>query len=300
MGIFDFFKKKDKNNRVEKKDEPLIKPKTEETKVNTTSNEIPQVVEVVSDDQGSHGDNFGGLLGFNYLNSDNGNQFINEMIALASIQGPILENPIVKINEVSFENSTNVKIRTITKNGNVSNGAILSAYPYIKTTYSLPFETKKIIEWSHIANMEAEIQGGGRDTFGLSFFATDYAINKRKYKSEKNLNIKISAVSLVLDKSDLTEINGAPVSPDFSTYMPNKDMSRPTYFDFIGVLNNYKECKINNENYGYLINVKLINQEEDPNFFTIDMFVNKENMRFTDLTKGMKIAGAFWLQGEIA
>lgn len=99
----------------------------------------------------------------------------------------------------------------------------------IRTNYTLPFETKKIIEWSHIANMEAEIQGGGRDTFGLSFFATDYAINKRKYKSKKNLNIKISAVGLVLDKSDLTEINGTPVSPDFSTYMPNKDMSRPTY-----------------------------------------------------------------------
>ena len=85
MGIFDFFKKKDKDIRVEKKAEPLNKAKTEETKVNTTANEIPQVVEVVSDDQGSHGDNFGGLLGFNYLNSDNGNQFINKMIALAFI-----------------------------------------------------------------------------------------------------------------------------------------------------------------------------------------------------------------------
>lgn len=109
----------------------------------------------------------------------------------------------------------------------------------IKTNYTLPFETKKIIEWSHIANMEAEVQDGGRDTFGLSFFATDYVINKRKYKSEKNLNIKISAVGLVLDKSDLTEIKGTPVSTNFSTYMPSKDISRPTYFVFIGVLNNY-------------------------------------------------------------
>jgi hypothetical protein len=222
------------------------------------------------------------------------------MIALASIQEPIIENPVVKINETGFENSNNIKIRTITKNGNLSNGAILSAYPYLKTKFELPFETKKIIEWSHIAKLEAEIQGGGRNTFGLSFFATDYAVNRQKYKTDKNLNVKISAIALVLDKSDLSEINGTPVSSDFSTYMPSKDIPRPTYFDFTGVLNNYSECKLNNENYGYVINVKLINQENDPNFFTIDMFINKENMRFTDLKEGMKVAGAFWLQGEIA
>ncbi|MDA3613787.1 hypothetical protein [Polluticaenibacter yanchengensis] len=298
MGIFDFFKKKDKNINAEKNENLQVSSQTNEARIQASLGEIS--VEVVSDNKGSHGDNFGGLLGFSYLNSDKGNRFINEMIALASIEDPILKNPVVKIHEAGFDNSDSVRIRTIAKNGNISNGAILSAYPYIKTNYILPFETKRIIEWSHIGNMEAEIQGGGRNTFGLSFFATDYAINKSKYKAEKNLNIRISAIGLVLDKNDLTEINGTAVSPEFSTYMPSKDISRPTYFDFIGVLNNYTECKINDENYGYMINVKLINQEDDPDFFTVDMFVNKENMRFDNLKQGMKVAGLFWLQGEIA
>jgi hypothetical protein len=300
MGIFDLFKKKDKNTSDQQQEAHSINPNKNETKANINSNETSNAIEIISDNQGSHGNNFGGLLGFGYLSSQSGNQFILEMIALASIQKPSLEDPVVKISEVSFENSPEINIKTITKNYDASKGDILSAFPYIKTNYTLPFRTKKIIEWSHSANMEAEIQGGGRDTFGLSFFATDYVKNKRIYQTQNELNIKISAVGLVLEKSDLTEINGVPVNPDFSAYMPSKDILRPTYFDFIGVLNSYKECRINSENNGYFINVKLINQEDDPNFFTIDLFINKENMRFTDLTKGMKVTGALWLQGEIA
>ena len=34
-------------------------------------------------------------------------------------------------------------------------------------------------------------------------------------------------------------------------------------------------------------------------FFTIDIFVTQENMRFTELQKGMKLTGMFQLQGEI-
>lgn len=219
MGIFDLFKKKDKNTSDQQQGAHSINTNKNET--NTNSNETSNAIEIVSDNQGSHGNNFGGLLGFGYLGSQSGNQYILEMIALASIQKPSLENPIVKISEVSFENSPEINIKTITKNDDASKGDILSAFPYIKTNYTLPFRTKKIIEWSHSANMEAEIQGGGRDTFGLSFFSTDYIKNKRIYQSQNELNIKISAVGLVLEKSDLTEINGIPVNPDFAAYMPS-------------------------------------------------------------------------------
>lgn len=256
-------------------------------------------LDVILDDTGSHGDNFGGLLGFNFLNSQQGNQFINEMMALTAIQKPISENPIFSISEVNFKETNGdsdlIKMRAIK-----ARGQMLSAFPYLKTNYVLPFETKQIIEWSHVAKLEAEIKGGGRDTFGLAFFATDYAENRNIYKSTKKLNIHISAFGLVLDKSDLTEINGTKVSSDFATYMPSKDIPRPTYYDFIGILNDFKECKLTNENTGYIINVKLINQEDQPDFFTVDMFINRENMRITELKKGMKVAGALWFQGEIA
>ncbi|NOQ73143.1 MAG: hypothetical protein GQ574_14145 [Crocinitomix sp.] len=325
MGIFDFFKKKE---NTQKSNEPVKKNLAKEDGRNVKPNSLselksigakkslndlyaeklqnkpaeepnPNKIEVVLDDTGTHQENFGGLFGFNYANSKKGNKFLYEMVALSAIQPPFYENPVYSVAEVGFGEASGgselVKIRSIKHNDQ-----ILSAFPYLKTTYTLPFETKQIIEWSHIAKLEAEIKGGGRDTFGLAFFATDYGINRNKYKSIKKLNINISAIAMVLDKSDLTEINGTPLSPDFATYMPSKDILRPTYYDFIGVLNNFQECNLSKDSLGYILNVKLINQENEPDFFTVDMFVNRENMRITDLKKGMKVAGALWFQGEIA
>lgn len=255
-------------------------------------------IEVTFDNTGKHGDNFGGLFGFNYLESDHGYHYLREMIAFTSVQNSTLQNSIAKIHEHSFEDNGLIRLRSITKKINNSQD-IVSAYPYLYTNYILPFETRKIIEWSHASCMEAEITGGGRNTFGLTFFATDYAVNKERYKVEKKLNIKISAIALVLDLSNITEINGNVLSEEFSTYMPNKDMNSTSYFDFIGILNSFKKCNINEHSYGYILNVKLINQETDPSFFTIDVFINKENMRMDELVKGMKLTGLLWFQGEI-
>ena len=44
----------------------------------------------------------------------------------------------------------------------------------------------------------------------------------------------------------------------------------------------------------------LMSFDENPDFFTVDMFINKENMRIDKLENGMRITGALWLQGEIA
>lgn len=310
MGIFDFFKKKDKNTITSSSssdkgdshesvndDKKSVLPASDNASKSQAFKEAA-VIEILQNDTGSHGDNFGGLLGFNYLSTEIGKQFINEMMAASVIQAPTFDQEGISTSEVGFSEvggNDEVKIKTLSVNDE-----LLSAFPYFKTKYTLPFETKEVIEWSHVNHLEAEIKGGGRDTFGLAFFATDYAENKAKYRSIKKLSIHISAIALVLDKSDLTEINGTPVSSDFATYMPNNDLTRPTYYDFIGVLNAFKPCNISRENSGYILNVKLINQEEDPDFFTVDLFVNRENMRIDKLTKGMKVAGALWFQGEIA
>lgn len=323
MGIFDFFKKKNKIIQVETEKEVMTNPSIEEIEVHTPPNEITAVEEsiepyvneatqmetasmkeesivVVSDDHGVHGDNFGGLIGFSNLEQEEGREWINEGVGLAYDQISRIENDEFRIAEASFEEGGKVKMRAVIFKDGPYKGEILSAFPYVETDYSLPFKTKRITEWSHADFKEAEIEGGGRDTFELSFYATDYAVNEERYKSEQQLNIKLSAVGLVLDKSDLTAIEGVPFSPDFCSFMPNKEVPSPSYYDFIGVLNSFKKCKIKEGNYGYLMQVKLINKADDPNFFTIDLFINEANMRFTDVKPGMKITGAFWLQGEIA
>lgn len=282
MSLFDFFKRKSKNK--DKKEH--IEPQPDES------------IEIISVDNGSHGDNFGGLIGFNFLRAGNGEQLINEYIAASSVTPPILTTNSIGIHQAIFQKeqgkNTRLGIRTV-----ATKESLLSAYPYLKTNYTVPFQTKQIMEWSHVENLEAEIKGGGRDTFGFVFFATDYAANKDKYKSTKNLNINVSAIGLVLDKSDITEIGGQQLSDGFASYMPNQDIPRPTYYDFIGVLIDFEPVAITVNNSGYIIKVKLINDESNPDFFTVDMFINKENMRIEHLEKGMRITGALWFQGEI-
>ncbi len=281
MSLFDFFKKKHKNNSGQ------------------TKLQVDESIDFLSVDNGSHGDNFGGLIGFGSFNTENGENLIHQHMVLSSMQKPILEKNEWAIHQTIFqqekESDKSLGVRTLQ-----SGKEILSAYPYLKTNYTIPFTTKEIFEWSHMDNLEAEIKGGGRDTFGLGFFATDYAINKDKYKSNKNLNIKISAIGLVLDKSNLSEIDGHNLSDGFASYMPNQDIPRPTYYDFIGVLIDYESVNITEKNDGYIVKVKLINEESNPDFFTVDMLINKENMRISSLEKGMRITGALWFQGEIA
>lgn len=281
MGIFDFFKKK---------------PTTSVNDTQHTTSEI----KLTSINHGSHGDNFGGLLGFQFLNLEVGEQFIFATINLCTEREPILETKNVSIHQTMFATTTgsesNLGVRIIKPSKN----KILSAYPYLNTNYTIPFTTKEIIEWSHMDNLEAEIKGSGRDTFGFDFFATDYAIHKEKYKTTKQLNIHVSAIGFVLDHSNLEEMGDAKFSANFAAYMPSQDLPRQTYYDFIGSLIDFNEVVIKENNTGYIIKVKLINNEENPDFFTIEMFVNKENMRIETLEKGMKITGAFWFQGEIA
>ncbi len=284
MSIFDFFKKKDKRSDKKESLTPQAQP--------------DKSIEIISIDNGSHGDNFGGLIGFGFLNSENGRNLIKEYSAFSLVQKPIMTKGDLGIHQTIFQEDKGINkrlgIRTVKSGENM-----LSAYPYLQTNYTIPFTTRQILEWSHIGNLEAEIKGGGRDTFGFGFFATDYAVNGNKYKSNKNLNIKVSAIGLVLDKSDVAEIGGQKVSEEFASYMPSQDIPRPTYYDFIGVLIDFKPVNITEENGGFIVKVKLINEESNPDFFTVDMFINKGNMRIESIEKGMKITGALWFQGEI-
>ncbi len=78
----------------------------------------------------------------------------------------------------------------------------------------------------------------------------------------------------------------------------------PNYacFDFFGLLIDFKETSLLEGDIlkGYILTVKLISNPEIEDFFTIDIFVTQENMRFKELTKGMKISGMFQMQGQIA
>ena len=97
MSLFDFFRKKQK---------PTDKKEIEEPKVN-----LDETVKIVSVDNGSHGDNFGGLLGFQLLNSDNGQQFIIQYSAFCSMQEAVMSKDNLSIRQIAFQdNNENVRI----------------------------------------------------------------------------------------------------------------------------------------------------------------------------------------------
>jgi hypothetical protein len=179
-----------------------------------------------------------------------------------------------------------------------------TAFPVIKSTAYIDVENKQIAEWENSENLEAVITGGGRDTFGITYFATDYAENKTLYHASKNVNIAFSAILFALTSREGQEDklpDGTSFADGFAAYMPHKDLAEFGCYDFIGVLEDHRDIYILEDNSvsGYILQVRLINNTEIKDFFTIPMFINKDNTAVRDLKKGMKIGGMFQLQGEM-
>ncbi|RKE78021.1 hypothetical protein [Chryseobacterium sp. AG363] len=175
--------------------------------------------------------------------------------------------------------------------------------PEVTTDYTLDFETRSIREWENALNLQAIVAGPARETFGVWFFATDYAENKNTYMTQPHLKVNISGIVFILDIHTNTDLpDGTKMSEDFTTYAPSQDLPNYACFDFIGQVVDFKETELLEDRSvkGYILKLKLITNEENEDFFTIDAFVNKENMRMETLTKGMKVTGALQLQGKIA
>lgn len=260
-----------------------------------TENEIGLKIKKVNN--GNLGDMWGGIFGFEKLDTQSGRQLLTENSVFVLNTETIKSNDEVLISEINYGSIIFRGVKTI-------DNKTRTIFPVVKTNYFIEVENKQINEWDNINNLEAVISGSGRDTFGLTYFATDYAIHKDKYKTNKKLNIELSGVIYVLDISDMHEKQteeGPNFSDNFTMYMPNKEMAEFGCFDFVGKLESFREISVSEDKSvkAYILKVKLITNEDFEDFFTIEMFVNKENMRFENLTIGMKLTGMFQLQGQI-
>lgn len=239
------------------------------------------------------GNMWGGIFGYESLqNNETFSQYLMQTMALYRMGDPSYEQD--KIKHTEFKD---VKFRTIVS------GDFSTILPEIKTDFSIDFETKEISEWENADNLEAIVAGPGRNTFGVWFFATDYAENKNRYLTQPRLNMNISGIVFVLDIYKNTDLpDGTKMSEEFTSYIPSKDLPNYACFDFIGKLIDFRETEVleDGSSKGYMLKLRLITNEERDDFFTIDAFVNKENMRFDSLSKGMKLTGALQLQGKIA
>lgn len=236
-----------------------------------------------------------GIFGFENYRNQTGSQVLREHFALAMMSEPVLIKNNVTIKQLEYD--------SVILKGILSDERPSGIVPVIKTTYSLDVVNKQITEWENAGNLHAIISGGGRDTFGLDYLATDYAENRERYHSQKAHQMNISGIVFVLDKSKPQDPNGElKYSEDFTAYMPSQDLKNYACFDFIGELEDFKETTLleNAGLKGYLLKVRLITNSDFKDFFTIDMFVTPENMRFNELVIGMKLTGMVQLQGQIA
>ena len=244
----------------------------------------------------THGLNhtWSGIFGFDRFNNKGGSQILKEYFALAMTKVDDLINSEIATSVVNFDD--------VDFKGVLKAGEPMTLMPVVKTTYVIDVEHRDIQEWENVDNLEAIVSGKARDTFGIWYYATDYAEHRHRYLTEKNLNVHISGIVFVLDIHKNDESSEVQYSDEFTGYFPSKDLPNFGCFDFIGAVEDFRETSLLDDNSlsGYIMNVRLITNDEVKDFFTIDMYVAKENMRFETLTQGMKITGMFQMQGCIA
>ena len=231
-----------------------------------------------------------GIFGHENFQTKDYGQYLTNVLMQSAVPDPSGEsNHKTEFEDVRFKTIFTEEMSTI--------------IPEVKTDYTLDFETRAIREWENALNLNAIVAGPARDTFGVWFFATDYAENRNTYLTQPHLKVNVSGIVFILDVHTNTDLpDGTKMNEDFTTYVPSQDLPNYACFDFIAQLVDFKETTLLEDRSikGYILKLKLITHEENEDFFTIDAFVNKENMRFDTLTKGMKVTGALQLQGKIA
>ncbi|HTL80271.1 MAG TPA: hypothetical protein VL651_01130 [Bacteroidia bacterium] len=271
MGLSDFFKKK---NTV-RDDAHISRP------------ERSTIVPIEKVQEGKHGDHWAGLFGFNRFYNDK--NVGREMLA-----GLMHSGKKTEISGGYYKQELDHPHFTMKLLGKA--GEVISSFPVIKTKENLPTQTKVIKEWSHVGGMEAQVEARGKNTFGLSYFATDYLENKNLYQSRFDLDIQLSGIAYSAGVPPAME----NMSPDFVGYLPNKELGRFSVLDFVGKileLDEFTETAFGI--HGYCAKLRLIQLEEDENFFVVDTFINKESVEVNALKAGDRIAGSMWLQGKI-
>lgn len=236
---------------------------------------------------GSHGNHWDAFFGFEKLKKDQSTLF--------DLAETVLKNKkIKKINQKY--STTHLKTGALGTKMIIDSKKMTSFFPTLESEKAVPFETKSINEWSHVNGIEAQVLGAGRETFGLNFFATDYLENKNVYQKNKHLKIHLSAIAYVVQEVEKLPDN---FSEKFVSYMPNQKTGDHSDYDFIGEIIDFKECVYGDVS-GFILTTKLIHNEEVEDFFSLDIFVNRQELKVKKLEKGMKISGCFWLQGRVS
>ncbi len=185
----------------------------------------------------------------------------------------------------------------------ISGKKVVPAFPYWKNDSVEKMKTKLITQWSHTDKKEAVVNVVHESGCALSFFATDYAQNKKRYKKEENIFVNIVGFAYTLQDFDAEEINAKVQSPeidlggkkmrpsfgkDFCGYFPADE---PDEINFIGKILDVHEYKLG-PIAGFIVTISLTPE------FSIDTFIASTNLKIK-LVPGKQVGGLLWLQGSL-
>jgi hypothetical protein len=257
--------------------------------------ENPIGIRIKKVNNGSIGNMWRGIFGYDRL-AQQGEKVLMEYAALVLSRKPLAEIDGIQLTELQYGEVTFNAIRR-------DDQSVITVYPAVKAGQSIPVENKQINEWVNAEGYEAVIYGNGYGMYGLSYFATDYALQKAVYNSNTNLNISLSGILFVLDKADSNNIDtNTPLADDFAGYFPHQELGDVGCYHFVGIIKDFSPITLLEDGSinGYLLSVQLTNNPDNASNLLVRMFVNRENMRIANIEAGMSISGVFQLQGEIA
>jgi len=243
-------------------------------------------VDVQTTHEGFHGDHWGGIFGFD--DQDYTASQVESIAHKLAYEKKIDRHTLIHKKKFGIASATGIQYED----------ELITMFPALLPSKSLPVTIKSVIEWMHSDGKEAQILAGGRDTFYLDFFATDYCENKKKYLSGGEVKVSLAGIAYVIDEHEPDNDPASPISPELCTYMPSPDRGQSSEFDFIGKVLSLGKIRFGAEEI-QIIEVKLINDSENPDMFSLPLFVNPKNMRISNLSEGDMISGCFWLQGRI-
>ena len=236
----------------------------------------------------SHGDHWDAMYGFADDTHDKIEQSFQDLILVKELESNL------SLYRADYGVVSHVAL--------VKDEGLVTLFPSLPTDRAVPFGINKIVEWEVTDGLEAHIEGSGRETFGLGFFATDYVENYELYKKGELSEVALSAFAYVLDRSSLGEEGNSSdesellFASNFCGYFPSSELNTGFDYDFVGIVLSLNYFDYQDEKFA-LLDVQLI-QDEELNF-VLPMAVNLKNMREKDIKVGDSITGAFWLQGKI-
>lgn len=205
-----------------------------------------------------------------------------------------LMDRLVKAIETGKKLAVNDILEVITDpliRGIIHNNSVITGFPYLKGLKYEQFELASIAEWSHAENLEAIINVSHISDRDISFFATDYAIHEKIYKTQKTLSINVVGLIYNLYEFSVQEWNQGTdkisFHEDFCAYFPkSKDE-----IEFIGRIQHTQKHSLG-EISGHLITVGIAPE------FSMEFFIAGANLAIS-IENNKHVRGIAWIQGTL-